>query len=407
MKYTAVEYAFHGELVLHLRGHDVGNCLTRMHEAGIPLRSVKVRESSGQCAVCLRDFDSVYRICRTSKVRFRIVHRRGLPFWRKRLWRRKMFAVGALFFVCVIYTMSSMIWRVDVTGPKDEDGMGEIRDAARATGIFVGQRKTEMADPVTLQQNLLSHAPNFVWVGVRTVGSVTTIQAIPKVKDIPSTVSVPQNIIASRPAVIQSVAATRGRVVVKKNQYVRPGDVLISGNLTEGRPSVPASGQVMGEVWYTTKVSVPLQVVQGELTGQKVTRDYLYIGPLKIRVWGFEEPHFSASYERDKGTDWAIGKFILPVQWQKVQLYEATQSTEIRSVTQAKTAALTLAERDVLTQMRTDGRILGQSVLHEQLQHGTLYETVLTRVSQNIGVPSVIPTMPQGQPEAGKKKPGE
>ncbi|WAH38546.1 sporulation protein YqfD [Alicyclobacillus dauci] len=404
MKYSAVQYKLYGELTLVLRGRNVGQCLGLLQQNGIPLRFVRVRNGVGYCNICLRDFDAVYRTCRAHHVRFRIEGRHGLPFWRQRLWRRKSLAVGAIAFLCVVYGMSSVIWRIDVTGPKDDEGVNEIREAAKSIGLYVGQRKSQLADPVKLQQFLLKKAPDFVWIGVRTTGSVTTIQAIPKVEGTKPLDQTPHNIVATQPAVIRSVSAARGRVLVKANQYVRPGQVLVTGNLADGQPSVPADAKVMGEVWYTSKVAVPLKVVQKGLTGETVQRDYIAIGSLRLRVWGWQEPHFPASYERDKITDWKIGNITSPIQWENVRLYEATQSAENYSMEQAKSSALDLAASDVRSQMRGEGRILGQSVLHEQVTHGTLYETVLTRVEQDIGVAAPIPA-PQPKQENDTNSP--
>lgn len=386
MKYSSFEYALYGELTLMLRGADVGVCLAHLQQQGVPLRFVRVRGAVGYCNISLRDFDVVYRTCRSRRVRFRIVARHGLPFWRKRLWRRKSFAFGAVLFICIIYAMSSMVWQINITGPKDEDGVAEIQDAAKAVGLYVGQAKSRLPDPATLQQQILSHAPDFVWVGVQTTGSVTQIQALPKVEGIKKENLKPHDIVASIPAVIRQISASRGRVVVKENQYVHPGQVLISGNLSGGAKNVPAAGQVLAEVWYTSKVTVPLKVKQEGLTGVSVKRDYLCVGPFKLRVWGFAEPHFTATYERDERTEWKIGAFVLPVQWQNTRMYEVTQATENKSVQVAKQTALRLAKEDVETKTGGESRILGQSVLHPQVAHGTLYETVLTRVEQDIGV---------------------
>lgn len=390
----------YGSLTLTLRGADVPSCIGYLQRAGITLRDVRVRNRQARCTICLRDFDSFYQTCRTNHVRFRVEARHGLPFWGHRLWHRKAFALGAIAFVCVVYTMSSIIWKIDVTGPENEDGTLQLREAAQSAGLYIGQTKSHLPNPVVLAQRILSASPDFVWVGVQTTGSVVTIQAIPKVAGAKPLDEVPHNIVATQPAVIRNVSASRGRVVVKKNQFVHPGQLLISGTLADGGAMVPADGQVMAEVWYTSKIEVPLKVKQVGLTGVSVKRDYLVIGQLKLRLWGFQEPHFSASYERDRGTDWHLGSYVLPIQWQNVQQYEVSASVADQGKAAAEQTARRLAVSDVKTQMGGRGKLLGQSVLHQQVAHGTLYETVLTRVEQNIGVPAAIPK-PMTPPPTG------
>ncbi|GLG00302.1 sporulation protein YqfD [Alicyclobacillus hesperidum subsp. aegles] len=391
MSETPIQLVWYGSLTLALRGRDLSACIAALQRRGITLRNVRVRRDYAVVTVSLRAFPMVYQVCRQHRVKFRIEARHGAPFWRRRLWRRKAFAIGAVAFVCAMYAMSSVIWRIDIQGATDEDGVAELRAAAHDAGLYVGQWRSRLADPAVLAEEMLKHANNFVWIGVQTTGSVTTIRAIPKIEGARAAAEQPHNIVAARPAVILNVQATRGRPMVKPNQFVRPGQVLISGVLAEGEPNVPASGKVLGEVWYTSNVTIPLTMIQQGLTGETATRDYLYLGSWRLRVWGFKEPQFAAVYERDEGTDWHIGQFVLPVQWQRATLYEASPSAIIQSVAAAKETALVAAQRDVATQAGGDSRVLGQSVLHERVERGTLYETILTRVEQDIGAPAPIP----------------
>ncbi|TDY48010.1 hypothetical protein C7445_105192 [Alicyclobacillus sacchari] len=398
MSETPIQWVWYGSLTLALRGVEISRCIADLQRRGITLRDVRVRRDHAVVTVSLRAFPTVYQVCRQHRVKFRIEARHGAPFWRRRLWRRKAFALGAMVFVCAMYAMSSVIWRIDIQGAADEDGVAELRSAAHDAGVYVGQWRSRLAEPAVLAEEMLKHASNFVWIGVQTTGSVTTIRAIPKIAGSRAAAEEPHNVVATRPAVILNVQATRGRPIVKPNQFVRPGQVLISGVLAEGEPNVPASGKVLGEVWYTSNVTIPLTMIQQGLTGETTTRDYLCVGSLRLRVWGFKEPQFTAVYERDEGTEWHIGQFVLPIQWQRATLYEASPSAVVQSVAAAKRQALLTAERDVATQAGGDSHVLGQSVLHERVERGTLYETILTRVEQDIGAPAPIPAP---APEAG------
>ena len=58
-----------------------------------------------------------------------------------------------------------------------------------------------------------------------------------------------------------SIEATTGEVVKRKNDYVKKGDILISGKIMKGNEVsklVQASGKIYGEVWYNIKVEHPL-----------------------------------------------------------------------------------------------------------------------------------------------------
>ncbi|MCL6638019.1 MAG: sporulation protein YqfD, partial [Alicyclobacillus sp.] len=200
----------------------------------------------------------------------------------------------------------------------------------------------------------------------------------------------PHHVVAGKPGVVRKVFAERGQALVKPGQVVHSGQVLISGALAGGAVHVPAAGRVWAEVWYTSRVEVPLQVRWNGLTGVRSERDYLVIGPWAVHVWGWDPP-FTTAFTQDQETDWQLAGRSLPVQWRREMVYQAQTQDWQASVTDARARALQLALQDVQRHMQADGSLLGQSVLQWQVNHGKLYATVLTRTEEDIGVPAPIP----------------
>lgn len=293
--------------------------------------------------------------------------------------------VGIALFFVALYGLGNVIWQVDVSGVED-DSRQLVIQAARELGVYPGSWKSKVPEPDVIQSRLLKKLPNLMWVGVQMDGSKVRIEAVPKVPDVQPLNKTPHDVIAGKPGVIRRVFANRGTVMVKPGQVVHPGDVVISGNLAGGTKWVPADGQVFAEVWYNTRITIPLQVNQSALTGNHVERDYLTLGGLNLRFWGWQQPDYQATYERDETSDWKLGGLTLPVQWKQVTLYEVSPAQVKQSEDDAARNALALAAQDVRGQMRGDGEILEQTVLHREVQHGKLYETILTKTDENIGV---------------------
>lgn len=394
MKVRSLDHFLHGALHVEFRGPELDRFIPALQAAGIRLHRVRMRRGRCTCTFSLRDFDVVYRLCRQHKVKIRFLQRIGLPFLHQRGMRRKSFIVGFVLFLAIIFLMSSMVWRVDIQATSDED-IASIAQAAREAGLYVGAWKWRIPDVLVLQQRILGKSPNLVWIGVRIDGSIAEIQAIEKIESVKPIAETPHNIIAAKPGVIRKVFAARGIVTVKPGQYVQPGQILISGDLYAGKALVPATGVALAEVWYTSRVSVPLQVSQAGLTGAYVTRDYLDIGSLGVRIWGWKQPNYSASTERINTTDLHVGNWVLPLQLRTVTEYEATQSAAQVSLDVARETALMLAADDVRASVAKDGTILGQTVLQQEVSHGTLYETVLTRTEEDIGIPAPMPGLQQ------------
>lgn len=79
-----------------------------------------------------------------------------------------------------------------------------------------------------------------------------------------------KNIIAKKDGIIKKIESTSGDVKVEINDYVKKGDVLISGEIKlndniKGYKS--ASGNVYAEVWYTVDVTYPYHYKEKKETG--------------------------------------------------------------------------------------------------------------------------------------------
>ena len=66
--------------------------------------------------------------------------------------------------------------------------------------------------------------------------------------------------------------AESGDVLKRKNDYVKRGDIIISGTISlneDVKSSLPAKGVVYGEVWYNVKVEMPYYNYEKIKTGKK------------------------------------------------------------------------------------------------------------------------------------------
>lgn len=379
------DFVLFGSLSLALRGKDTSRVLVELHERGVKLFNVRASKNATTLSLRLRDFGELYKACRRNQVKLRIQAREGLPFFLQKMRRRKMLTFGFGMFFVVIYVLSSMVWQVSISGVKDDTAQ-EVLEAAKESGVSVGSLRSSMDHVDVIADNILKKMPNLVWVGLQVSGAKVHIDALEEVPGVKKGQETPCNIVASKPAVIRNVFANRGEVLVKPGQLVLPGQLLISGNLAEGRRQVPADGKVLAEVWYTSRVALPLKVEQAGLTGASVQREYLSLGPLSLRVWGFRQPNYKYSLERQADSDWHIGNWVLPLQLKTVKMYEVNKVALTQSLTEAKSHAQALAIQDVRSKMHEDGAILGQTVLQQEVQNGKLYVTVLTETEEDIGI---------------------
>jgi len=335
--------------------------------------------------VALRDFFRLRPLLKQTGCRIHVLERYGLPFFLDKLGKRKFFAVGMLLFVIGIYLLSSVVWNVRVEGTvklKPE----QVLQAARQAGIYPMQWKFRLQDPDTLSRNLHTLLPGTAWVGVEIHGTQIRIRVVESKAPEQSPLMSPRNLIAAKNALVTEIFAEKGRPMVKRNTYVRKGDLLISGTIGEGegQQTVVSQGTVRGIVWYTSKIESPLTRTYKVYTGDQKGRSYLVIGSRALQITGYGKPPFD-QYETI--TDQSVlqwRQFKLPLGLMREKLMGMRMEEEPVDPAEAKALGLQQARTDLLREAGPDARIVSEKILHEKTENGKVYIEVHFEVEQNI-----------------------
>lgn len=241
-------------------------------------------EKSGQSFVAtmrLADFLKIRPIVVKSGTHICVISYGGLPFFVKKLRRRKMMTLGIVLFVIVLHVLTSYIWFVDITGTKQLPSV-KVREKAYQYGLKPGIMK-EAVDIKAVENKMLVSLPEISWIGINFVGTHATIEVVektmPKIQD-----KLPADIVAAKDGIITEIIALAGQSVVKAGDTVKKGDILIKGvtpvvtpqNAKEGAlPEinaaglpVKANGIVKARVWYEGYGEEPLKSIAYTRTGK-------------------------------------------------------------------------------------------------------------------------------------------
>lgn len=98
------------------------------------------------------------------------------------------------------------------------------------------------------------------------------------------------DVVALKDAIVLKIESEEGEVQAKKYDYVKKGDILISGiikNKDEEVKRVNAKGKVIGEVWYKVKISVPKNYSSKRYISLNKRR--IFINFLNKKYYNFKE----------------------------------------------------------------------------------------------------------------------
>ena len=187
------------------------------------------------------------------------------------------------------------------------------------------------------------------------------------------------HVVASKNAVITRIIPEKGESIVNVNKFVKKDDILITGEIKyneEVKSNVCAKGLVYGEVWYTVKVTLPLEYESNNYTGKK---------------------RFNLSYEYKKSSKTIFKNRLKNYVTKKKKLfslfgatiylntdYEVVKENKKYSQKEALNKGLELAKEKILLELNENERILSQKVLKKSINDSKMELEVFTSVEELI-----------------------
>lgn len=98
------------------------------------------------------------------------------------------------------------------------------------------------------------------WIEINRIGTKYEIRVEERIMNEIEKESSPNHLVAKKDGIIKKITSSKGEIIKKIDDYVKKGDVLISGFITKSetiKNKVSAKGKVYAEVWYKTSINMP------------------------------------------------------------------------------------------------------------------------------------------------------
>ncbi|WP_078577107.1 sporulation protein YqfD [Salipaludibacillus agaradhaerens] len=341
--------------------------------------------------VLLTDLYKLKKMAKLLSCKIKFEEKKGLPFLLKKLSNRKGLVAGILGFIAVLILLSNMVWTIEIEGT-DPAMEHEVRHVLEQMGIKKGAFQYFLPAPEIIQDNIMNELDGVTWIGVTKHGSSYHFQVVEKeiVEERPTTGT--GHLVASRKAVIHDLFVEKGNPLIKPNQVVKKGDILVSGELgKEGKTTfIAAEGEVIGEFWYKVRVKVPLSQTIETVTGRTAKKHGLKIGNMTVPVWGFSGLNTDEKYKEQISKDWEIFGYKTPFSHVVTHEYELQSIDRERAQKKAVAIAKEEATKKLMQMLSEDAIITGEKVLHETVDGGKVKVSLHYKIQDNIAVKQPI-----------------
>lgn len=291
--------------------------------------------------------------------------------------------IGLFCGLCVLLLLTNTIFSVQIN-TNDNDLLNKINKSLISNGITKYKKKRSFNEIKKIKDKILNeNKDNIEWIEIIEDGCNYVIEVTKRVKG--SEVlndNYPSNIVASKDGLIMYISLINGVKVKDINDYVKKGEVIITGDIYKGDKlvnRVNAKGIVYAEVWYTTTVMIPFTYTEYVSTGKVINRYYIKMFDKEMTILG---KYDSDNVMSEKTV--ILDKPYLPfdVYKEKMSLYE--YKTFKITEKEAYNEALKRAEESIKKTLDDDEYIMYKKVLKKEVFSSKMILEVFYKVYENI-----------------------
>ena len=216
-----------------------------------------------------------------------IISYQGLIKTKKIINSYKYILIFIISSFIIIYLLSNLIFRVDII-TNDKVMKNKINNYLEKRGISKYHLKKNYNELKSIKEGIINtYKDEIDWIEIESIGSKYIVRFEPRVKTNLTKDNKFQSIVASKDAIIYSMDIKRGQIVKNRFDYVKKGDVIVSGYIylnDKIMNTIKAEGDVFGETWYKVKLNYPYKYKSIKKTGNSkkvlsikfINRDYTF-----------------------------------------------------------------------------------------------------------------------------------
>lgn len=346
-----------GCVIIRLKGRNLERLLNALRGDGVALsRITRLSADEMRLTMPAKDFKKIRRHANKLRCKVHIEQRGGAPFVARRAIKRPVLWIGCLVAIAALALASTRIWVIRIEG-NSRVAVATLQRALAQSGLHVGAaRPKDTFD--TLADTVAAYDERIAWIGLKLNGVCLTVSVSEAEYDMLAIdPKLPCNVVAVKDGVLTQILTLEGATDFKVGDYVRAGDLLISGTVilpdVEEPMRVHARGVVKANVYYFSEFAQPLIGTERMATG--ATAAYRRVEICGMTLSESEAPF--ADYEIEDLRQTLLRVPFLPITvWEGRYCEMAELPTEL-TVPEAVELALVGAENGAMLRVPSDAAI--------------------------------------------------
>lgn len=365
---------------LEVTGKNIKRYLNYLIENNILLYSIKMDKNKLIILVDDNGYNDILELKSSYKVK--VIDAYGPIKVKETFKKYNIFIISIVIGLSFIYTLSNIIFDVKV-----EHSKNEVRDIIlndlKQYGIQKYHFKVSYDKKEKIIKKILEKERERIeWIEIESIGTKYIVKVEERIKNDIKEDNKTQHIIAKKNARILEISASSGDIIVKKNDFVNKGDILISGFVTKDetvKKKVKAIGTVYGEVWYQVNVSVPKVYKEIKYTNKQKKKIEVKFLNKKFLLFDFK-PY--KSYEKRNIV--LLENKLLPIKISYCKVLETETIKKRYTTPEAEESIIKIGEEKLKTRLGVNDSIISKKILKKKEKNSKIEVEVFFKVKEDI-----------------------
>ena len=368
---------FNNYYELKIEGKDVKRFIKQLYNLNIYFENLEFIDKCVYVKVDLPNYQKIKKIKTIYKIK--IVKLYGLNKMKDIICRYNIFFISILFGIVLLNLLCNIVFDIEIDTDNPEI-YNLVSSELKRNGIKKYTFIKDFSNRQMIINDILNNNKDHLeWMEIERVGVKYIVRVEERIIKTENEKCEPRNIVSKKNGIILNITSSSGEVKKTINDYVKKGDILISGIITkdeEEKNQVCAEGKVYAETWYQVTVEVPYNYK--EIIYTKKYKRNISITIFNKRYSLFRD--FTHFITEEK----SIQNNIIPIKISLENNQEIIKIDQIYTNEELDIKAMELAKEKILTIIEDEDNILLEKKLKTTPKNSTIEMVIFFKVKEDI-----------------------
>lgn len=371
---------FYSMYKIKIEGRDVKRFIKKLLSSNIYIEDIEIYDKYAYIKVNKENYEKLKKIKTIYKIE--LIRLYGIARLFDIIRRYSVFIIALFIGYLYLIFLSNIIFKVEIVHSKKE-----IRNLINKELKYYEIEKYHFVksykEKEKIEEKILNdHKDTLEWLEIERIGTKYEIRVEERVIKNPSKEQEVRNIVAAKSGIITKIQASKGEIIKKIGDYVRKGDIIISGLIKKDenvKNKVSATGSVYAEVWYKTNIDMPYYYKEENETGNsKITMKFSF---LKNDFYIFNFNKYK-TYKEKKML--YLKNAFLPISFSISKEKETIKKEFLYSPEEAVKEAKNLSDLKIKSRLNDEEHIISSKILSSKENENYVNVEVFYKIIENI-----------------------